>query len=89
MNIKSLNVYHFGMVEIQDSKVWHQGHLKWHDLPTEFHTNLPIGSKVIRGDTHTHRQNNNFLSLTFLFKENRLKMPGSKKQGNWSYSDFN
>jgi hypothetical protein len=49
------------MVEGTDVKVRRRGHLQWHDLPTEFHKNLPIGSKVIRGghtdrDRQTYRQ---------------------------------
>jgi hypothetical protein len=39
-------------LEIQDWKVRRRGCLQWHDLPTEFHKNLPICSKVIG----THRQ---------------------------------
>jgi hypothetical protein len=42
-------------------------------LPTEFHKNLPIGSRVIRGDTQKDRQDGDLISLTFLFKESRLK----------------
>jgi hypothetical protein len=46
-----------------------------------FIKNIPIGSKVIRGDTqvdrrtdgHTDRQTGDLISLTFLFKESRLK----------------
>jgi hypothetical protein len=46
-----------------------------HDLPTEFHKNLPVGSNVIRGEgTQTDRQTGDLLSLTFLFKESRIKM---------------
>jgi hypothetical protein len=54
-------------LKVRDEKVRRQGHLQWHDLPTEFRKNLPIGSNVIRG---THRQTGD---LTFLFKESRLK----------------
>jgi hypothetical protein len=27
----------------------HGGHLQWHDLPTEFHKSLRVGSKVDMG----------------------------------------
>jgi hypothetical protein len=43
-------------LKIRDWKVRCRGHLQWHNLSTEFHKNLPIGSKVIRGDTQTDRQ---------------------------------
>jgi hypothetical protein len=43
-------------LKLRDQKVRRRGHLQWHDLPTEFHKILPIGSKVIRGDTQTDRQ---------------------------------
>jgi hypothetical protein len=39
-----------------------------------FIKNLPIGSKVIRGDTQTDRQTGDLISLTFLFKGSRLKI---------------
>jgi hypothetical protein len=42
-----LNVCHFGMVEATGLKMWLQGHLQWHPLPT----NPLISSKVTRGDT--------------------------------------
>jgi hypothetical protein len=66
------------MVEGTGLKVRRRGHLQWHDLLTEFHKNLPIGSKVIRGghtqiDRRTDRQAGDLISLTFLFKESRLK----------------
>jgi hypothetical protein len=67
-------------LKVRDYKVRRRGHLQWHDLPTEFHKNLPIGLKVIGGDTHrqtdrqTDRQTGDLISLTFLFKESRLKM---------------
>jgi hypothetical protein len=66
------------MVEGAGLKVWCRGHLQWHDLPTEFHKYLSIGSKVIRRDTQidrwTDRQTGDLISLTFLFKESRLKL---------------
>jgi hypothetical protein len=55
IHLRSLNVSHIGMLEVTGLKVWRRGYLQWHDLPTEFHKNLPIGSKVIRGDTQTDR----------------------------------
>jgi hypothetical protein len=60
------------MVEGSGLKVWRLGHLQWHDLSIEFHKNLPIGSKVIRGGD-TDRQTGDLISLTFVFKESRLK----------------
>jgi hypothetical protein len=74
IHLRSLNVHHFGMVEGTVLKSMGWGHLQWHDLPTEFHKNLPIGSKVIRGDRQTDRQTGDLISLTFLFEERRLKM---------------
>jgi hypothetical protein len=47
-------------------------HFQWHDLPTEFHKNLPIGSKVIWGDTQTDGQTDRLViswaSFSFLRK---------------------
>jgi hypothetical protein len=43
-------------LKVRDWNVWYRGHPQWHDLRTEFHKNLPIGSKVIRGETQTDRQ---------------------------------
>jgi hypothetical protein len=85
IHLRSLNVRHFGMVEGTGLKVGRPGHFQWHDLPTEFHKNLTIGTKVIRGATQTDgrtdgqtdgladRQTGDLISLTFLFKECRLK----------------
>jgi hypothetical protein len=39
----------------------------------KFIKNLPIGSKVIRGDTQTDRQTGDLKSLTFLFSKSGLK----------------
>jgi hypothetical protein len=58
IHLRSLNVQHFGMVEGTGLKIRRRGHLQLHDLLTEFHKNLPICSKVIRGG-HTHRQTDN------------------------------
>jgi hypothetical protein len=55
IHLRSLNVRHFGMVEGAGLKVWCRGYLQWHGLPTEFHKNLPTGSKVIGGDRRTDR----------------------------------
>jgi hypothetical protein len=42
-------------LKIRDYKIRRRSHLKLYDLLTEFHKNLPIGSKVIMGG-HTDRQ---------------------------------
>jgi hypothetical protein len=47
-----------------------RGHLQWHDLSTEFHKDLLTGSKVIRD---THRQRGDFIGLTSVSKESRLR----------------
>jgi hypothetical protein len=66
------------MVEATRLKKWYGGYLQWHHLPTKFHENQPIGSKVIRGGTHRHtnkhtdRQAGDFISL-LSFLESRLK----------------
>jgi hypothetical protein len=56
IHLRNLNVRHLGMVEDTGLEVRRRGYLQWHDLPTEFHKNLPIGSKVIGGGGRTHRQ---------------------------------
>jgi hypothetical protein len=61
------------MVEGTGSKSTARGHRQWNALPTEFHKNLPIGSKLFRGG-QTVRQTGDLTSLTFLFKESRLKI---------------
>jgi hypothetical protein len=57
-------------------KLWHPGHHRWHDLPTEFHEILLIGSEVISGwhiDRWTERQHGDLISFTCFFKGSRLK----------------
>jgi hypothetical protein len=49
IHLRSFNVRHFGMAEAMGFKIM----VSRYDLPAEFHTNLPIGSKVDMG-THTH-----------------------------------
>jgi hypothetical protein len=52
-------------LQIRYSKLWRRGYLQWHDLPTEFHKNLPVDLKDDSGDRH--------ISLHFSFrKESRL-----------------
>jgi hypothetical protein len=64
------------MLEATKFEVSHRSLLQWHDLPTELNKNLLIDSKVIRG---THREKDRkevyLTSLTFIFKEIRLKFP--------------
>jgi hypothetical protein len=62
-HLRSLNVRHFGMAEATRLKeMWLHGHLQWHHLPTKFHENPPIDSKVISGE-HTDRHAGDFISL--------------------------
>jgi hypothetical protein len=60
----SLNARHCTMVEATGLKLWHRGHLQCHDLSAEFHEDLPVGSKVIRGhrriDWFSHKPHFNF-----------------------------
>jgi hypothetical protein len=54
----------FGMVAATALKLWLRGHLQYHNLLTEFHKNLPIGSEVGTGG-QTHRQRGDLISLHF------------------------
>jgi hypothetical protein len=47
-------------------KLSHQGPLHWHHLPSKFHENLPVSSKVTGGEGHIDRQTNDMMS-TFIF----------------------
>jgi hypothetical protein len=52
IQLKSLNVRHFVMVADTALKLLRQGHLQWHDLPTEFYKIYQLVQKLI-GKTHT------------------------------------
>jgi hypothetical protein len=56
-------------------KVRRRGYLEWQYLPTKFHENPPIGSKVISGHRQTdrHTQAGDLISPLSFF-ESRLKM---------------
>jgi hypothetical protein len=63
---KSINRLKSDKVESStELKIWHSGRLQCRHLPTRFHENPPIGSKVSSGDTHrdTHRQAGDLTSL--------------------------
>jgi hypothetical protein len=64
-HLKSLNVYHFVMIAATALKLWRRGHLQWQCLHTEFHKNLPFGSKVDRGTDI--RKNRMVISLAYIF----------------------
>jgi hypothetical protein len=69
IHLKSLYVRHFGMVAATALKLWHRGHLQWHDLPSEFYKIYQLLQNLI-GWTGTH-----LISLLFSFRtENKLKM---------------
>jgi hypothetical protein len=60
-HLRSLNVRHFGMTEATRLKMRRRCQLEWQYLPTKFHENPPIDSKIICGghrqtdrQTHTH-----------------------------------
>jgi hypothetical protein len=52
-----LNLNNLKMVEAMGCKIMHQG-----PLPTKFHENLPVGSKVISGG-QTDRQTGDLIRL--------------------------
>jgi hypothetical protein len=63
----------FEWLKVRDYKVRRRGHLRWHDLPTEFHKIYQLVQKLL-GGWHTDRRTGDLISLTFLFEESRLKI---------------
>jgi hypothetical protein len=63
-HLKSLNVFHFGMVAATALKLRSRSHLQWHGLPTEVHKNQSVGPELDREDRHTERM---VISLAYLF----------------------
>jgi hypothetical protein len=55
-------------LKLWDQQLLHRGPLEWHYLPTNFHENAPIRSKVDRGD----RQDGNLI-VSFRLLESRIK----------------
>jgi hypothetical protein len=53
IQLRTLNLNHFKMVEAMGSKLQHLSSLQWHHQLTKFHENLPIDSEVICGYTQT------------------------------------
>jgi hypothetical protein len=77
IHLTSLNVRHCVMVATTALKLWHRGNLQWHDIPTKFHKNLPIVSKVDRGE---HRQDGDLVGLNVSRrKESGLQMTNDKQ----------
>jgi hypothetical protein len=78
IDLRSLKVRCFGIIEATGLKLMSGGHLQWHDLHTEFHKNLPNGSSVVSGDKNTQTEGN-IINLLFSFrKESRLKCNGKR-----------
>jgi hypothetical protein len=71
IHLRSMNVRHFGTVEVTRLNLWRRGYLQCHDLHTEFHNILLTASKVIRDDTQTEK-NYDFISIALYFKESGL-----------------
>jgi hypothetical protein len=66
---QNFNLKHFKIVDAVGLKLSHRGALQRHHLPTKFHENLQIGSRVIRW---TERQTGDLISL-FSFLKNMFK----------------
>jgi len=58
------------MVAAVGLKLWHRGHLKWHDLPTEFYT-----KKIAVDSGQTHRQDGDLISLHSSLQEGKYTKP--------------
>jgi hypothetical protein len=54
-HLRRLNLTHFKLVEVMGLKITATRSSWICDLPTIFHENLPIGSRVIIGDTQTDK----------------------------------
>jgi hypothetical protein len=67
IHLRSLNVCRFGMVAAAAFKLWHRGHLQRHDLTTEFHNYLKIGSQIYGGGGGGRQTDRRVISLAYMF----------------------
>lgn len=65
-HLRSVNAYHFVMLEATELKAWRRGLLQRHELPADFHINLLTGSEV---DTEWTNRQGDLISLFFSFRK--------------------
>jgi hypothetical protein len=68
IHLRSLNVRHFGMVAATALKLWHRGHLQWHDLLLNFIKMYQLVHKFIGRQT---RRQDDLISLQFSFRKEK------------------
>jgi hypothetical protein len=72
----------FEWLKLRGCKLWRRGYVQWQDIPAELHKDLPICSKVYRGN----RQDGDLKILHFPFRKDSMLKTALKTRMHLAWS---